>query len=472
MKLIRAKKTKRCLAILASLAVITSTSALKSFAFNADNTEIISKEEQSTTTSESDRLDLNKDGTVNIVDFILLKSVILDPENASQIIDTTENNFTAMDLIDTTKILLGIPTQQPPTAEWKNPEKTDLVHTDFLHNEDLISNDTYEMLVNAAKAYGYDNYEIIWSNTPIPYAYTNPGLFYCMMNGIAYGYAVQVIPGEDIQTASTGLSKLVTSELSLNNFNCFRPLTSDDSAENVIENFENSEATYKDKSNLIFCGIEDFNEGSEDLSFFDLYFENEYNPFEFANWYLIPVNENGERILEANINTPNYEELKIPNSNYWFTQEELTPDGYVVSRHEFNMHLFTANYYGFKNFRLESSEDFLYGGYIVGGLNNSNLYGSCKMISPENFLEYWPDMEKYLEEKGESANGVEYDLSTYMDVEKVKFYAYVPKSFEIQPFDRTTLNYGFSAEDFIFPNALNYGYNEFSPRLSYMFEVE
>ena len=220
---------------------------------------------------------------------------------------------------------------------WTPPQKEDLVH-----NGEQISDDTYNILLNTAKLFGIDKYEIVWSDHPVEYGYTDPGLFYCMRNGIAYGYGVQVIPGSDVTIVAEGMKKLSANGYKKLNYIAYRPLVEDDNLDYVLKNFSSAEGAYKTDVSVV-AKIKDIIESDEDKNkdeaFYlkDLDSINALNSFQFFNWYLIPVDDKGRKFelnyVEDNYDTTINTEVK---SKYWINNNQLTSGGAAIDRITFN----------------------------------------------------------------------------------------------------------------------------------------
>ena len=154
----------------------------------------------------------------------------------------------------------------------------------------MISEGNFEILVNTAEMFGIDNYKIIYSERPMAYAYCDPGMAYCMEQGLAYGYGIQVLPSAELENMNSGLSKLNRKAMMRASFITYRPIVEDDNKAEVLASCENGWEVKTPDGNFVtaFTLLE-----GEDFEY-----SNRYEKFEYQNWYLIPVDENGNEVLE------------------------------------------------------------------------------------------------------------------------------------------------------------------------------
>lgn len=320
--------------------------------------------------------DLNCDMEVNVADAVILTQHLLGREPLSGeysiYADTnTDNIIDVFDLILLKQYLTGareIEGVYGEDTQWTPPAMEDLVY-----EGEQIDQTTYDILIDTAEAFGIDRYKIVWSDHPIEYAYADPGLYYSMKMGVAYGYGVQIAPGAEVKTLCPNMTNLDASYYKFDQFLCYRPIVEDDSQEEVLAGFDVTYGAYKD-GDIVVMDMEDIIEPERiDTNYMsELLWANEFNPFNFVNWYLVPIDEKGNEIYEMNTNE--YTEVKTSfEPTYWFTNEELLADGRELRREDFYAFLKTAEFFGFSNFKFIYSEDVVYYGF-----NNGNFgYGFC-----------------------------------------------------------------------------------------------
>lgn len=265
----------------------------------------------------------------------------------------TKATSTTTKVTTTFTVTTTIVTTTSPNS-WTPPAREELV------NElgETISEDKYNILLATAQLWGIDRYKIKWDNHPITYAYADPGLYYCLYNQITYGYGVQIVPSVD-ETGEGNIEKVAPSKLdkyyytTFSNF-CYRPITEYDNFE------ENPPAgAARPSDGMILTYMLDYFE-PKSLTVGSTYQEaveewNLVNEFEIANnWYLIPVDEDGNEIYELN-SRENLDLSTKPGatSKYWFTADELSPRGSCVERKVLMPLINTAEQLGMPNFRLE-----------------------------------------------------------------------------------------------------------------------
>lgn len=240
---------------------------------------------------------------------------------------------------------------------WTAPTRESLVH-----EGKIIDEDDYQILMQTATMFGIERYTIMWSDHPVEYGYANPGEYFCMREGFAYGLGVQIVPSSDIFEI-TNMKKLKGAEYKSNyTYIAYRPLNEADNMSNVLDAFEVTETGYKDtERGVIIAGINDIvepanaNKGEEGY-LLELDAENWMNTFKFIGWYLVPTDEDGNQILELNNSEP-VEVAVAAETKYWFTNNELTSGGAPVSRNQFNAFINEAEILKMSNFVIKYNED-------------------------------------------------------------------------------------------------------------------
>ena len=91
------------------------------------------------------------------------------------------------------------------------------------------------------------------------------------------------------------------------------------------------------------------------------------------NWYLIPIDQDGNHILQINEN--GYDTTITPASNieYWFDNSDFTSGGAAISRGSFNNFVITARYFNMPNFKIvynSDDENPIYYSFVNSGLSN------------------------------------------------------------------------------------------------------
>ena len=313
---------------------------------------------------------------------------------------TTTTTSTTTTTTTTTPTTTTTTTTNP---NWNPPAKSSLVH-----DGKQIDDATYDILINTAKTFAIDKYKIVWSNTPIEYAYTDPGLFYCMKNGIAYGYGVQVAPGYDVTEICPDMDMSTQCFYEQYELMCYRPLTDDDKLDKVLSGFEVTESAYKE-GNIVVGAIEDINIPNDANDAFQLKYDNEYNSFNFMNWYLIPLDNNSKEVYSLNVKEA-YNVAKsdyMSKTKYWFTNEDLTPDEELVTAEHFYEDLKLAEFFNLANFKyVYSSDDVIYYG----------IYAGRQVVKASDYIILKPNLYQELRDEGYNdevaKNQVEYLCSS------------------------------------------------------------
>lgn len=234
------------------------------------------------------------------------------------------------------------------------------------------------MLINTAKLFGINEYKIVWSDLPVSYGYTDPGLFYCMRQGIAPYYGVQVIPSSEVKTVVPSSRRIDELNMKHYDYICYRPIVDNDSIDYIEANYDDTEGAIKYDGKVVMA-IEDVVEphnGSADSHYeFELFSLNLDNSFEFSNWYLIPT-ENGAEKLEiapANYNTTIQPTKEI---KHWISNEDLTSGEVALTRDEFKSFTNTAEQLNINKFKIvynNQSSNPIYYGFLADGVASAEL---------------------------------------------------------------------------------------------------
>ena len=221
--------------------------------------------------------------------------------------------------------------------------------------------------------FGVTNFHIEWSDTPIQYAYADPGLYYCIRNGVSYGYGVQIIPGKDVTVVAEDMKKLKSYNYTKREYCAYRPLVDADKLDKVLQNYNNTESAYKTQSGNVVIKIDDVviptidKEADYDWYLFNLDSENVFNSFEYANWYL--VDDSSTQISYKN-NTFNTSVEPGATTKYYISNDQVANDHGVFARGAFKLCVETAERFNMPGFRIayntSSSEPIYYSFYANG----------------------------------------------------------------------------------------------------------
>lgn len=302
-----------------------------------------------------ERADVNEDGKVTIADAVMMKRFILGAIPSFEMTTTTTTATTKSMTTVTTEN--SKTTTTTTTTTWTPQNRESLVH-----NGETMDEETYELLTNTAKMFGIKQYEFQWSIHPVEYGIIDPGPLFCMTEGFAYGYGCQVLPSDKIDVFAPEKSKLERGEFkSRYDFLLYRPLLSDDNDSRVLESFEQTEDALKTEEFLI-SGMNKIIEGpnyepGEEGYETEIKDYNEHNPVEFVGWYLVPIDENGEKIEEIPSSFDSSSVKPAKSIKYWFTNEQLRSAGFIIELPVFNIYIETAYAYNMYDFKLVYNKD-------------------------------------------------------------------------------------------------------------------
>lgn len=340
-----------------------------------------------------ERADLNSDGTVSIADAVMLNRFVIGT------ISNFETTTTAVTANSTTTTTTTATTSTPTTTTtWTPPKRESLIH-----DGETMDEETYELLNSTAKMFGIKRYEFQWSIHPVEYGIIDPGPLFCMTEGFAYGYGCQVLPSDKIDVFAPEKSKLERGEFkSKYDFLLYRPLLSDDNDSRVLESFEQTEDALKTEEFLISGMnkiIESPNyEPGEDGYEVEIKSYNEHNPVDFVGWYLVPIDENGEKIekIPSSFDTAIEPAKSI---KYWFANDQLRSAGFIIERPVFNIYIETAYAYNMQNFKLVYNKDvenpILYSFEKGGTSEDSGIKLGAPQVVPYYELPKMVDLHKF-----------------------------------------------------------------------------
>lgn len=275
----------------------------------------------------------------------------------------------------------------------------------LLHEGEEISEEEYNVLMNTAKLFGIGEYKIVWSDVPIKYGYTDPGMYYCMQQGIAYGVGVQIISIEDIRTVCPNIDEFTASfyEFFYDGI-MYRPTVEADYRSEVLEGRELGGDVHIE-NDILISGF--YNLGPATDS------EYSTSNFEYAGWYLIPTADGEESLSMVNNYYP--DKVDIPDNKYWFTSEQING----LSRYQLHTFLKMMEKYNIENAKFVKSSTIIQYGFIIGGnmiTNSKNQFG-VQMIPGEDVRILFPELENWL--RNQYPDDVSQEL---VEKEKEKYY--------------------------------------------------
>ena len=203
---------------------------------------------------------------------------------------------------------------------------------------------------------------------------------YCGRNGMAYGYGVQIAPSSDVRTICPSFTKLKASEYTSEyEFICYRPVVEEDEEGEVLENYE--EIDLESKSDEFFVvGIDEIialDESNIAKSGYESEF-NSKNPtyeFNYYGWYLVPVDAEGNEVLELN-NNAEFSSVKTNvTTNYYLSDSEIPAQ---FNKQDFDAFVKLAEFYGFADIQLVRSTDPQYYAFY----NDETPGGDYNTVSP------------------------------------------------------------------------------------------
>ena len=172
------------------------------------------------------------------------------------------------------------------------------------------------------------------------------------------------------------MKKLTASQYKKNDYILYRPLVADDNLDYVLENLGSAEGAYKAETNVVMKlkNIVEPATSKDNYNYYlsELDYSNIYNSFEFMNWYLVPIDDNGQKLeLAYTNNTYNVNVSAAVETKYWFSNETLTSGGAPIERFCFNEYINTAKQFNIDAFKIvynDSTEPVFYS-FIGKGLS-------------------------------------------------------------------------------------------------------
>lgn len=213
-----------------------------------------------------------------------------------------------------------------------------------------------------------------------------------MREGLAYGYGCQLIPSEDISEVCTGMKKLKRSEYTSQYENIlWRPLVADDNSEKVLAAFDLTNSAYKNDTVLISAIDDQIIRSTIDINgelssddVFDLRADNCDNPFNHMNWYLIPIDKDGNPVYSLG-NEFDTSVTAAAITEYWFDNSVLTSGGAPIPAWSFEAFVNCAKALGWEDFTIRYNEvdsEPVYYSYVNTGMIAASTFsgGAVQII--------------------------------------------------------------------------------------------
>ena len=292
------------------------------------------------------------------------------------------------------------------------PAMEDLVNEEG----EQIPEDTYNILLATAKLFNVKEYDIVYSEKLIEGAYFNPGLEYCGIQGMAYGYGVQIVNPEDllkldIDTIPDGQEDAITGTWAYGWHGYIRPIVPADMQTTVLEASKNTWASRRSQKYII-CGD---GEGDPDERAKD-------EPIDCHNWYLVDRNSNEINLGEYNLDT-----APGATSKYYLSYDKMSGLN-LCSRTEFQLYMEYADYLNLPDYKIvRNSEKYTPIEYAfvcsdrmeaIVGIELARF--ACRQIVPTSQL------SKVVDPNGNWQEDISYDI---FDEEKYPYIFWTPKEF-------------------------------------------
>lgn len=292
------------------------------------------------------------------------------------------------------------------------PAMEDLVNEEG----EQIPEDTYNILLATAKLFNVKEYDIVYSEKLIEGAYFNPGLEYCGIQGMAYGYGVQIVNPEDllkldIDTIPDGQEDAITGTWAYGWHGYIRPIVPADMQTTVLEASKNTWASRRSQKYII-CGDGD---GDPDERAKD-------EPIDCHNWYLVDKNSNEINLGEYNLDT-----APGATSKYYLSYDKMSGLN-LCSRTEFQLYMEYADYLNLPDYKIvRNSEKYTPIEYAfvcsdrmeaIVGIELARF--ACRQIVPTSQL------SKVVDPNGNWQEDISYDI---FDEEKYPYFFWTPKEF-------------------------------------------
>lgn len=292
------------------------------------------------------------------------------------------------------------------------PAMEDLVNEEG----EQIPEDTYNILLATAKLFNVKEYDIVYSEKLIEGAYFNPGLEYCGIQGMAYGYGVQIVNPEDllkldIDTIPDGQEDAITGTWAYGWHGYIRPIVPADMQTTVLEASKNTWASRRSQKYII-CGD---GEGDPDERAKD-------EPIDCHNWYLVDRNSNEINLGEYNLDT-----APGATSKYYLSYDKMSGLN-LCSRTEFQLYMEYADYLNLPDYKIvRNSEKYTPIEYAfvcsdrmeaIVGIELARF--ACRQIVPTSQL------SKVVDPNGNWQEDISYNI---FDEEKYPYFFWTPKEF-------------------------------------------
>lgn len=292
------------------------------------------------------------------------------------------------------------------------PAMEDLVNEEG----EQIPEDTYNILLATAKLFNVKEYDIVYSEKLIEGAYFNPGLEYCGIQGMAYGYGVQIVNPEDllkldIDTIPDGQEDAITGTWAYGWHGYIRPIVPADMQTTVLEASKNTWASRRSQKYII-CGdgAGDPDERAKD------------EPIDCHNWYLVDRNSNEINLGEYNLDT-----APGATSKYYLSYDKMSGLN-LCSRTEFQLYMEYADYLNLPDYKIvRNSEKYTPIEYAfvcsdrmeaIVGIELARF--ACRQIVPTSQL------SKVVDPNGNWQEDIAYNI---FDEEKYPYFFWTPKEF-------------------------------------------
>lgn len=292
------------------------------------------------------------------------------------------------------------------------PAMEDLVNEEG----EQIPEDTYNILLATAKLFNVKEYDIVYSEKIIEGAYFNPGLEYCGIQGMAYGYGVQIVNPEDllkldIDTIPDGQEDAITGTWAYGWHGYIRPIVPADMQTTVLEASKNTWASRRSQKYII-CGdgAGDPDERAND------------EPIDCHNWYLVDRNSNEINLGEYNLDT-----APGATSKYYLSYDKMSGLN-LCSRTEFQLYMEYADYLNLPDYKIvRNSEKYKPIEYAfvcsdrmeaIVGIELARF--ACRQIVPTSQL------SKVVDPNGNWQQDISYNI---FDEEKYPYFFWTPKEF-------------------------------------------
>ena len=292
------------------------------------------------------------------------------------------------------------------------PAMEDLVNEEG----EQIPEDTYNILLATAKLFNVKEYDIVYSEKLIEGAYFNPGLEYCGIQGMAYGYGVQIVNPEDllkldIDTIPDGQEDAITGTWAYGWHGYIRPIVPADMQTTVLEASKNTWASRRSQKYII-CGDGD---GDPDERAND-------EPIDCHNWYLVDRNSD-----DINLGAYNLDTAPGATSKYYLSYDKMSGLN-LCSRTEFQLYMEYADYLNLPDYKIvRNSEKYTPIEYAFVCSNRMQaIVGvelarfACRQIVPTSQL------SKVVDPNGNWQEDISYDI---FDEEKYPYFFWTPKEF-------------------------------------------